>query len=213
MAMIQVKICGVRTPETIQAAINGGANFIGLVFAPGSPRYISPEEASGLVKAIPPGPHITGLFVDPDDDLLNRVTRQVKLDYIQLHGQESPARVTDIKSRFKLPVIKAIPIARPADIEIAAAYESVCDWLLFDAKADGAPSGGHGLAFDWKILAGRKFKKPWMLAGGLTPENIRDALAILSPDAVDVSSGVESARGVKDTEKIAAFLQIVKNIP
>ncbi|MEK7801249.1 MAG: phosphoribosylanthranilate isomerase [Pseudomonadota bacterium] len=211
--MTQVKICGVKTPEAISAAASAGARFIGFVFAPRSPRLLAAEQAAILVRGVPTGVKIVGLFVNPTDEDLAFIWGRVPIDMIQLHGDETPARVLDIKARLGVPIIKAIPVASPHDLDSVPSYEQVADWLLFDAKA--APSkqaeGGNGLAFDWGLLAGQKFQKPWMLAGGLHPENIITALSILNPDAVDVSSGVESSVGIKDPAKIKAFISLVKS--
>lgn len=208
---IQVKICGISEPQTLQAAIDAGARFIGLVFYPPSPRHVSFDTAWTLARMIPTGVRVVGLFVDPDDALLDQMATGIQLDMIQLHGQESPARVAEIKSRYNIPVMKAIRVATADDLEYLDGYEAAADWLLFDAKPENAAlPGGTGESFDWSILENRSFKKPWMLSGGLTQDNVAEALSILSPTAVDISSGVESSRGVKDAGKIKAFIQTVK---
>lgn len=209
--MTQVKICGVKTPEAISAAASAGARFIGLVFAPRSPRLLAAEQAALLARAVPTGVKIVGLFVSPTDDDLAYIGGRVPLDMIQLHGDESPARILSIKARLGLPIIKAIPVATRHDLDTVSEFEQVADWLLFDAKSSTPSEGGNGLAFDWGLLAGQKFQKPWMLAGGLNTENIAAALAVLNPDAVDVSSGVESEIGIKDHAKITAFISAVKS--
>jgi phosphoribosylanthranilate isomerase len=211
--MTDIKICGIKTPDILSAATNAGARFVGFVFVPQSPRYIHPEQARLLARQIPTGVRSVGLFSNPDDETLSKFLSAVPLDFIQLHGTESPARVQDIKSRHAIPIIKAFSISSAEDLQQMESYMSVIDWILCDAKAPAGSdiTGGHGVPFDWQILVGKKFKKPWMLSGGLTPDNICDALDILSPDAVDVSSGVESARGVKDAEKIKSFILKVKN--
>lgn len=210
--MTSVKICGIRTPEILSVAAVAGARFAGFVFVPESPRYIHPEQARLLSRQLPTGLRSVGLFVNPSDEGLAHILSAVSLDFIQLHGDESPARVQAIKSRFHLPVIKAFALSSAADLDQVAAYIPVIDWILFDAKAPASSNiaGGNGVAFDWTILKGKKFDKPWMLSGGLTPDNVADALAILTPDAVDVSSGVESARGVKDAQKIRDFIAAIK---
>lgn len=209
--MTDVKICGLSTPETLAAAASGGARFVGFVFYPPSPRNVSFDVAYELARAVPTGVRSIGLFVDPDDEMLERIVTGIQLDMIQLHGDETPERVTEIKERFSMPVIKAIRVANKYDLEDVDAYEAVADWLLFDAKPAGADlPGGTGESFDWNILKGRRFKKPWMLSGGLDVDSVAEALSILSPNAVDISSGVESSRGVKDPAKIQAFIQAAR---
>jgi phosphoribosylanthranilate isomerase len=202
----KVKICGLKTPESLAAAERAGAAFAGFVFFEKSPRNISFSNANELIAST----QLTtvGLFVDPTDDVLRNIPQ---LKMIQLHGNETPQRVAAIKSLTGLPVMKALRIATRDDLQAVALYAGVADWLLFDAKIEHAHlPGGMGRNFDWSILRDFKSTKPWMLAGGLTPENIRDALGKLTPDAVDVSSGVESAPGVKDAGKIAAFVANVR---
>lgn len=212
MTKTEVKICGLSTPETLQAAVDAGARFVGFVFYPPSPRNVNLDTAYELARSVPTGVRTVGLFVDPDNALLDQIVTGVQLDMIQLHGNETPDRVKEIKERYGAQVMKAIRVGSDRDLEGVEAYESVVDWLMFDAKPDGANlPGGMGERFDWNILAGRDFKKPWMLAGGLDADTVQEALAILKPDAVDVSSGVESARGVKDIEKIKAFIEAVKD--
>jgi phosphoribosylanthranilate isomerase len=209
--MTAVKICGISEPKTLQVAIESGARYIGFVFYPPSPRHVSFETAWTLARMIPTGVRSVALFVNPDNALLDHVLSGVQLDMIQLHGSESPGRIAEIKSRYAMPVIKAIGVAEPSDLENLEGFEAAADWLLFDTKPPrGEIPGGTGHSFDWGILAGRSFKKPWMLSGGLQPDNVAKALALLKPDAVDVSSGVESSRGIKDAEKIRAFIQAAK---
>lgn len=210
--MTQIKICGIKTPDILSITASAGARFAGFVFVPQSPRYIHPEQARMLVRGSPTGLRSVGLFADPDDENLLRILEQVPLDMIQLHGTESPARVQEIKSRTHLPIIKSFSISTPTDLNAVADYIPVIDWVLFDAKAPPHSNiaGGHGISFDWTILKNKKFEKPWMLSGGLTPDNVRDALTMLSPDAVDVSSGVESSRGVKDAQKIIDFCKVIR---
>lgn len=205
----KVKICGLSTPDTLTAAIEAGADFIGLVFYPPSPRHVEIEVAAYLAKQIPSPIQIVGLFVNPTDQDLEQVLNEVPLTMIQLHGDESPIRVQHIKEKFKLPVIKAVPIQNNDDVIKAKDYGGIADWLMFDAKGEELP-GGNGIAFDWNILKDYQGKSPWFLAGGLTPDNVGEALSLLSPDAVDVSSGVESASSIKDINKIQAFLKAVK---
>lgn len=207
--MTKVKICGLSTPETLNAAIENGADFIGLVFYPPSPRHVEIEVARYLAKSVPNTVEVVGLFVNPNDQTLQEVLNDVPLSMIQLHGSETPERVAEVKETFGLPVIKAISISGTNDLANAKPYDNITDWLLFDAKGESLP-GGNGIAFDWSILKDYQGLSPWMLAGGLTPENSGKALEILSPDALDVSSGVESSPGVKDVSKIQAFLKGVK---
>lgn len=209
--MTAVKICGLRDPENLRVAAEAGARFAGFVFYPPSPRFLEIEQARILAESLPEGLLGVGLFVDPSDEEISRVLGTVPLDMIQLHGEESPERVAEIAALANLPVIKAIRLRAPEDIGEAEKYEEVADWLLFDSKIDHDLPGGTGQRFDWEILKNRTFKKPWMLSGGLTPENVAEALKILKPGAMDVSSGVEAARGVKDPEKIRAFLKSVKS--
>ncbi len=205
----KVKICGLSTPDTIITAIEAGADFVGLVFYAPSPRQVEIEVAAYLTKQIPEGVEIVGLFVNPTDEYLTQVLNNVPLTMIQLHGGETPKRVIEIKEKFKLPVIKAISIATPDDLTKIKPYDGIADWLLFDAKGEALP-GGNGIAFDWSILKNYSGQSPWMLAGGLNPDNVTDALKALSPNAVDVSSGVESSAGVKDNQKIKDFINAVK---
>jgi phosphoribosylanthranilate isomerase len=210
--MTLIKICGIKSPDILTVVASAGARFAGFVFVPESPRYIHPEQARILVRSCATGLRSVGLFCNPDDENLLRILEQVPLDMIQLHGNESPARVQEIKSRTHLPVIKAFSISDANDVMTVTPYLPVIDWILFDAKAPSLSNiaGGNGVSFDWSLLKEKKFEKPWMLSGGLTPENVREALSTLSPDAVDVSSGVEASRGIKDAQKIRDFCQYVK---
>lgn len=209
--MSEVKICGLSEPQTLNAAIKAGARFIGFVFYPPSPRNIAPNTAKELALSLPTGVRSVGLFVDPTDEQLEETLGIVPLDMLQLHGTETPERVKDIKEKFAMPVMKAFNIREEADFKPVRDYETVVDWLLFDSRPETAAlPGGTGQSFDWSLLAGKTFSKPWMLSGGLTPENAGRALAQLSPDALDVSSGVESAPGLKDTAKIEAFIAAVR---
>lgn len=205
---LRVKICGLRTPATVAAAVDAGAAYLGFVFFPKSPRHVTPAEAAALALPVPPGVAKVGLVVDADDGLLDAITAQVPLDMIQLHGSESPARVQAVRARFGLPVMKAVGIAGPGDLEDLAAQARVADQILVDAKVpkDASLPGGNGLSFDWRLLAGRRWPVPWMLAGGLTAANVGEAAGLTGARQVDVSSGVESAPGVKDPALIRAFL-------
>ena len=211
---VQVKICGIKTIDALEAAVEGGARFIGFVFFEASPRNIEVDIARELVSMIPAGVSSVGLFVDPSDEELEHVLKHVQLDMIQLHGTETPKRVREIKKRFKLPIMKAFSVSTAQDVVRVYAYEDVADWYVFDAKAQEGSRvpGGTGQSFDWALLAEEDFDKPWMLSGGLTLENVEQALMILSPTAVDVSSGVESSRGEKDPAKIKAFLEAVNKV-
>jgi len=210
--MTKIKICGIKTPEALRTCIEAGADFVGFVFYPSSPRYIEIDTAKELALQIPTGLRSVGLFVDPTDEQLESVLGKVPLDMIQLHGNEDIDHVQTIKNKHHMPIIKAFPVRDASDIEKSRAFEPYIDWLLFDAKPINADlPGGTGQSFDWGLMKGKSFSKPWMLSGGLTPENVSEALSILSPDAVDVSSGVESARGVKDVKKIKKFIATVKN--
>jgi phosphoribosylanthranilate isomerase len=213
---VQAKICGLNSAEALQAAVRGGARFVGFVFYPDSRRNVAPELAAALAALVPEGVTRVGLFVDPSDALLSGVLKRVPLDLLQLHGREDPRRVADIKARFGKPVMKAIAIAGPDDPERALPYLEVADWLLFDAKPPrGDPKalpGGNGLAFDWQLLGGRSWSRPWMLSGGLTPKNVAEAVATTHAQAVDVSSGVEIRPGLKDLGKIADFLRAVHTL-
>jgi phosphoribosylanthranilate isomerase len=206
--MTAVKICGLKDPEHLRLAARLGARYAGLVFYPPSPRAVSVPAAASLVAA-GGGIGLVGLFVDPDDALLDAAIQAVPLAMIQLHGDESPKRVQDIRQRWKIPVMKALKVAAPEDLAGLSSYENICDWILFDAKSSGPLPGGNGAVFDWTILKNIRPRKPWMLSGGLTPENVKLALSVLSPDAMDVSSGVEDAPGMKSPAKIQAFIDSV----
>jgi phosphoribosylanthranilate isomerase len=212
--VIETKICGINSIEAVEAAAKGGAGLIGLVFYPPSPRAVTPEDAAQLARRAPPGVTRVGLFVDPDDDQLAATLAKVPLDLLQLHGAETPRRVAEIRARFGRPVMKVIKLAKKADLDAVAAYTGLVDRLMFDAKAPKAAKealpGGNALAFDWQLLAGRSWPKPWLLAGGLTAENLAEAVGITGARGVDVSSGVEDAPGRKSAAKIAAFLAAAK---
>jgi phosphoribosylanthranilate isomerase len=206
---VAAKICGLSTEAAVAAAVAGGAAFLGFVFYPPSPRAISADKAARLCAAVPVGIARVGLFVDADDAAIRAVLAEVPIDILQFHGGESPDRVAEAKLRFARRVMKVVAIAGPEDVESAARYEEVSDLLLFDAKPPRRPDalpGGNGLAFDWGLIAGRTWRCPWMLSGGLTAELLPDAVRISGATAVDVSSGVESRPGEKDLAKIRAFL-------
>ncbi|MDA0306695.1 MAG: phosphoribosylanthranilate isomerase [Proteobacteria bacterium] len=209
---ISVKICGLSDEAAVAAATEGGADMVGFVFFPKSPRYVSPQRAGELAQKVPDGITKVGLVVDADDSLLTEITEKAGLDMLQLHGSETPERVADIRKRFGLPVMKVLPVSGADDVEAAKDYENIADRLMFDAKppSDAARPGGNALAFDWGLLAGATFALPWMLAGGLTVENLAEAVKISGAAAIDVSSGVEDAPGRKSPEKIRAFLAAAK---
>ncbi|HLZ68076.1 MAG TPA: phosphoribosylanthranilate isomerase [Aliidongia sp.] len=210
-----VKICGLSTEDTVEAAIGAGAGLVGFVFYPPSPRAVTPERAGRLVQAVPPTVAKVGLFVDPDDALLDRALSLAGLDMIQLHGQEPPGRVAQIRERFRRPVMKAIRVGAAADVDAAQRYLDVADRLLFDAqppRRPGALPGGNGEPFDWTLLAGRSWPLPWMLSGGLTIDNIAEAVRTTGAPAIDVSSGVETSPGIKDVGLIREFIATAKGL-
>jgi phosphoribosylanthranilate isomerase len=207
---VEAKICGLSTPETVEAAVRFGARFVGFVTYPKSPRHISTETMRVLGAGVPKTVTRVGLFVDPDDALLDEKLATGSLDLLQLHGSETPARVAEIRRRTDKPVMKVIKVGVPDDIARGiAAYSGVADRLMFDA-AEGTLPGGNAKAFDWTLLAGQTVPLPWFLAGGLTPENAVEAVRVTGARAVDVSSGVEKNRGVKSVDLIRAFLERVK---
>ncbi|GGK52326.1 phosphoribosylanthranilate isomerase [Salinarimonas ramus] len=208
-----VKICGLKTPSTLDAALAAGADMVGLVHFPRSPRHIDLAEAGLLAERARGRASVVALLVDPDDDLLDALVASVRPDLLQLHGKETPERVGAVKARFGVPVMKAIGIAEEADLARVPPYAAVCDRLLFDAKppkpaADGATvlPGGNGIAFDWRLVAALDPGRPAMLSGGLTAETVGTAIALTGMRAVDVSSGVETAPGLKDPIEIVAFV-------
>ena len=208
-----VKICGLTDEAGLEAALAGGARYVGFVFHPASPRHAGDLARAGALAARARGrAKIVAVTVDPDDALLTALTAQLQPDYVQLHGGETPARVAEARKIASAGVIKALQIAGASDLDAAAAFEAVADFLLFDAKAPpGADRpGGHGAAFDWRILAGRSFARPWFLSGGLTSDNVAAATALSGARLVDVSSGVERGPGLKDPALIAAFLDAAK---
>ena len=213
---VQVKICGISTPEAMAAAVEGGATFVGLVFYPPSPRAVTPAQAAALAAPVPADIVKTGLLVDADDATIETILKEVPLDLLQLHGAESAERVAAVKARFGVPVMKVVKLRREGDLEAAEPFLGVADRLLFDAKPPTAMTaalpGGNAVAFDWTILAGTAWPLPWMLAGGLTPQNVAQAVAVSGALAVDVSSGVEDAPGRKSVAKIKAFLAAARHL-
>jgi phosphoribosylanthranilate isomerase len=206
---IRVKICGLRTDADVAAAASAGASYVGFVFYPKSPRNVSFREAAALAVDVPMGVAKVALVVNANDAFLDDLTAAVPLDMLQLHGSETPTRVAEVKARYGLPVMKAVGIADASDLAQIDAYAAVADQLLIDAKPpkNADLPGGNGLAFDWTLLAGRKYwTVPWMLAGGLTADNVAEAVRRTGATQVDVSSGVEGSVGVKDAGLIAAFV-------
>ena len=213
---IEVKICGLDRIEAVDAAVEHGAALVGFVFYPPSPRNLTPEEAIPLIARVPEEVTRVGLFVDPADAEIEAVLVNSPLDLIQLHGAETPDRLSEIKQLSNLPVMKAIKLAGPEDLAAAADYFDVANRLLFDAKAPAemknALPGGNALAFDWELLRGAVIPLPWMLAGGLEAGNIAEAVATSGAGVIDVSSGVESAPGIKDLDLIREFLSTANNV-
>jgi phosphoribosylanthranilate isomerase len=211
---VQAKICGINSEAAMRAAVEGGADYVGLVFYPPSPRALTAKRAAALCDGVPGHVIKVGLFVDIDDVTLDDIVAAVPLDLLQLHGRETPARVAGIKRRTGLPAMKAVKIAGPDDVASADAYFGTTDRLLFDAKAPadmkGALPGGNALKFDWELIAGRAWPLPWMLSGGLDAGNVAEAARTSGAPAVDVSSGVEKSPGVKDPDRIRDFLRAVK---
>jgi phosphoribosylanthranilate isomerase len=205
---IAVKICGLRDQTNIDAAAAAGARYIGFVFFEKSPRAVTFEQAAALAVAAPVGLAKVGLVVNPDDAFLTDLLNVVPLDMIQLHGSETPARVAEVRQKFGLPIMKAVGVADASDLAQLGAYEAVADQILLDAKPprDATLPGGNGHTFDWGLIAGRLWTKPWMLAGGLTVDNVGTAIARTGVKQIDLSSGVESAPGVKDPALIAQFV-------
>ena len=213
---VLAKICGLKTPEAVGAAVAGGASLVGFVFYSRSPRCVDPAMVKQLEAGVPPAVRKVGLLVDESDARIAEILGNCDLDLLQLHGHETPERVAEIRARFGKPVIKAIPISESADLDRAAAYESVVDYLMFDAKPPKAMAkalpGGNALSFDWTLLASRRFQRPWLLAGGLTADNLVDAVRISGAPMVDVSSGVEDRPGEKNVSKIKAFLDASRRV-
>lgn len=211
---VAAKICGLSSEAAVDAVVAGGAAYVGFVFYPPSPRAVTPARAGELCAAVPAAMTRVALFVDADDAAIEAVLAAAPIDLLQFHGAESPERVAEVKHRFRRPVMKAVAIAGPDDLALAARYEEAADLLLFDAKPlpTATRPGGNGLAFDWQLIAGREWRLTWMLSGGLTAELLPEAVRISGAGIVDVSSGVESAPGRKDTGKIRAFLEVARGL-
>lgn len=210
---LEVKICGLTTAETLDAALDAGADFVGFVHFPKSPRHLALADAPALVARVGGRAKRVALLVDPDDALVADVVAAFSPDLLQLHGRETPERVAAIRARFGLPVMKALPVATRADLDVLPAYAQVSDRILFDAKPDPGAllPGGNGRPFDWHLVAGLDVGRPLMLSGGLTAGNVSQALSEVRMDGVDVSSGVEEAPGVKSPEKIRAFVAAARH--
>ncbi len=212
---IQAKICGISTRDAAHVALTHGADFLGFIHFGKSPRHLSLDQMARLMQGLRNDcvtKPLVSVVADPDDDLLQSLRDTVKPDLIQLHGKETPQRVAEVRDHLNIPVIKALSISEAGDLVAAATYDSVSDYLMFDAKApkDAVLPGGLGLSFDWTLLRGYQGQKPWFLAGGLTPENVAEAVTISGARLVDVSSGVESDPGVKDPQRISDFLNAAK---
>jgi phosphoribosylanthranilate isomerase len=208
---VEVKICGLSTADTMEAALAHGADFVGLNFFPASPRYVTPAQAAPLAAMARGRTKIVALVVDADDALLKDIADAVKPDYFQLHGSETPERAAAIKALAGKPIIKAIKVGGPEDVGLATDFVDVADLLLFDTKAPAslknALPGGNGIPFDWSLLEG---KRGFMLSGGLNPANVAEAIRVTGAPMVDVSSGIESAPGKKDINLIAKFIEAAK---
>lgn len=210
--MAGAKICGLSTAETVQAALDGGATFVGFNFFPASPRFVTPEVATRLAPPVRGKATLVAVTVDPDNDLIDRLMATLKPDLIQLHGKETPGRAREVAARAGVGVIKALPVSEASDLDAARVFDTVVEHLMFDAKppADAAMPGGLGEPFDWTILTGRRFARPYLLAGGLDPWNVGEALRLSGAPFADVSSGVERGPGIKDPGLISAFLEAVR---
>jgi len=212
---VQVKICGVTTPEAIEAAASAGVRYLGFMFYPKSPRALNDMKlARNLFMAVPEEMRLVGVFVNPTNNELEHVLSHIPLDLIQLHGDESPARVEEVRSRFGTPIIKALPVGEVSDLAVLPAYAGVADYFLFDAKPPknvSALPGGNALSFDWTILQGHTFPRPWFLAGGLKAENVGQALQESGARMLDVSSGVEDRPGHKSPALIRHFMSQVQS--
>ncbi|MDE2362958.1 MAG: phosphoribosylanthranilate isomerase [Hyphomicrobiales bacterium] len=209
-----VKICGISTAPTLAAALDAGADMVGFVFFGPSPRNVTPAAAAALAARVEGRARKVALTVDADDATIDAIVTALRPDLLQLHGREAPARAAALRARTGLPVMKALGVSTAADLAPVGAYEGAVDWLLFDAKPpkDATRPGGNALAFDWTILDGLKTGLPWLLSGGLDPLNVAEALTMTRAPGVDVSSGVESAPGVKDEAKIRAFVRAARGL-
>ncbi len=210
--MAETKICGITDARALDTAIDGGARFVGFVVYPKSPRHLSRDKLAALADRARGQVETVVVTVDADEELLQAIAAYARPDWIQLHGSESPGKASQARQYARQGLIKAIGVARPEDLAQATAFEQVADMLMFDAKPPpGGLPGGNAMAFDWQILAGRRFERPWMLSGGLTPANVAEAISAAGAAIVDVSSGVETAPGLKDPLKIAEFLAAARS--
>ena len=209
---LDIKICGLKTADALAAALAGGASHVGFIFFARSPRNVTPQEAGRLREAARGRAKAVAVTVDADDDALDAIVAAMSPDMLQLHGAETPARVAAVKARYGLPVMKALAVSEKSDLASADQFLGVADRFLFDAKPpkDAVLPGGNGVSFDWRLLAGLDPRVDYMLSGGLDAANVGDALRLADPPGIDVSSGVESAPGVKDTALIADFLDAVR---
>ena len=214
MMSVEVKICGLKTPAALEAALAGGADYVGLVFFPPSPRNVAPETAAALAAKARGRARIVALTVDPDDALLDAIVAAAAPDLIQLHGDETPERVAEVRARWGRRIIKAVPVETAGDVQEARRYQAVADLVLFDARAPATSTrpGGNGAPFDWRSLLGLEDGLPFVLSGGLTPDNVADAIRLTGAAVVDVSSGVESRPGEKDPDLIRRFLRAAKGV-
>jgi phosphoribosylanthranilate isomerase len=211
---VGAKICGLNDAAGLDAALRHGARMIGFNAFPPSPRYVVPDQLAALAARVPGHVERVGVMVDPDDATLETWVRAGRLSIVQFHGHEPPERLQAVRERFGVAAMKVIRVAEAADLDGVAAYEQVADWLMFDAKPprEATRPGGNAVAFDWQLLAGRSLRRPWLLAGGLDATNVKEAVALSGARLVDVSSGVESAPGVKDPALIRAFLETVRDL-
>ena len=209
---LAVKICGLTRELDVEAAVKAGADYLGFVFFPPSPRSITVSRAAELTKHVPEGVTKVALCVDADDNLLRNITSNAGIDMIQFHGTESPSQVVKAKKYFRLPVMKAFAVAESKDVIKARKYELVADYLMFDAKPpqNATRPGGNAEVFDWGLVANEKWSKPWFLAGGLSPKNVVEAIRISGAKGVDVSSGVEDAPGIKNSDQMHKFIEAAK---
>jgi phosphoribosylanthranilate isomerase len=212
MADIRVKICGLRSTADVAAVAAAGAAYAGFVFFAPSPRNVTLQQARELALAAPIGLAKVALTVNADDATLDAIYEAVPLDMLQLHGHETPERVAEVRARYGLPVMKAVGVADEGDLSAVFDHSLAADQILIDAKPpkDATLPGGNGLAFDWRLVAQRRWLRPWMLAGGLTADNVAEAIRLTNARQVDVSSGVETAPGVKDSARIAAFVRATR---
>ncbi len=210
---VKVKLCGLTESADVPAAIHAGASYVGFVFFPKSPRHLALQDAAFMAQSVPVGICKVALVVNPEDSDLNHLLDAVPIDMLQLHGDESPDRVAQIQDTYGLPVMKAVGVADETDLPRLEDHLRVADQVLVDAKPprDAALPGGNGLSFDWRLIAGRRWAVPWMLAGGLTPENVAEAIALTGATQVDVSTGIERAPGLKDADKMRAFVAAAKS--